>query len=243
MIETRGRNASVTGLSSVKQEPLFAPLADQYYVIVSGPVPGYAEQRCTMSIEPTEHPLELLERWLDEAAHNEPNDPTAMALATVDGSGQPSVRMVLMRGWDERGIVFYTNLESRKGADLAANPQAAAVFHWKSLKRQVRVEGAVTPVSEDQADEYFAGRPRGSQIGAWASEQSRPMAGKQELLKRVARYTAKFGVAKVSRPPHWSGFRIAFDRVEFWQEGRFRLHDRLVYHKAGDGWRTEILYP
>lgn len=196
-----------------------------------------------MAIEPTDHPVELLKAWLDDAAKSEPNDPTAMAVASVDAEGRPSVRMVLMRGWDERGIVFYTNLESRKGLDLQATWRAAAVLHWKSRKRQVRIEGPVEIVEDEAADAYFAGRHRGSQIGAWASEQSRPMAGKGELLKRVAKFTAEFGIGKVPRPPHWSGFRIRFETVEFWQEGRFRLHDRLVYRREDEAWRTETLYP
>jgi pyridoxamine 5'-phosphate oxidase len=196
-----------------------------------------------MTIDPAEHPIDLLRAWLADAEKTEPNDPTAMAVASVDPDGRPSVRMVLMRGWDERGIVFYTNLESRKGRELQAVPHAAAVLHWKSQKRQIRIEGPVELVEDEAADAYFHSRHRGSQIGAWASEQSRPMAGKGELLKRVARFTAEFGIGKVPRPPHWSGFRIRFETVEFWQEGRFRLHDRLVYRRSDGGWRTETLYP
>ncbi len=196
-----------------------------------------------MSITPTEDPLDLFREWLADAEASEPSEATAMAVATVDDQGRPSVRMVLMRGLDARGFVFYTNFESRKGLELLANQHAALVFHWKSLGRQVRVSGPVTTVGDDQANDYFASRARGSQLGAWASEQSRPMTSKAELLKRVARYTAEFGVKKVPRPPHWSGFCVRHDFIEFWREGKFRLHDRLVYRREGDGWSTEVLYP
>ncbi len=200
-----------------------------------------------MSIDITENPIDLFRAWMGEAADSEPNDPNAVALATVGADGQPSLRMVLLKDVDDRGFVFYTNFESQKGQELLATPKAALCFHWKSLRRQVRIEGPVSVVGDDEADAYFASRARGSQIGAWASEQSRPMDGKVELMKRVASYTAKFGLSKVPRPAHWSGFRIRHDRMEFWRDGRFRLHDRLVYHRAGeadgDAWRTEILYP
>ncbi len=188
-------------------------------------------------------PLALFKAWLEEAKQQEPNDPTAMAVASVGEGGMPSLRMVLLKGVDERGFVFYTNFQSRKGEQLLAHPKAAALFHWKSLRRQVRVEGAVTQVSDEEADAYFASRPRDSQIGAWASDQSRPLAGRFELEKRVATFAAKFGIGKVPRPPHWSGFRIAPERIEFWRDGKFRLHDRLQYHSEGTGWRTERLYP
>ncbi len=196
-----------------------------------------------MSIEPTAEPIDLFHAWFAEARDSEPNDANAMALASVGADGMPSVRMVLLKGADAEGFVFYTNFESRKGIELRAHPQAALCFHWKSLRRQVRIEGAVETVSDAEADAYFATRARGSQIGAWASEQSRPMAGKAELLKRVGAFTARFAVGKVARPPHWSGFRLRPRRCEFWQNGQFRLHDRLVYCREGAGWRTEILYP
>ncbi|HEY7610771.1 MAG TPA: pyridoxamine 5'-phosphate oxidase [Alphaproteobacteria bacterium] len=196
-----------------------------------------------MSITPTSDPLDLFHAWFDAAKEREPNDPNAMALATVDAEGRPSLRMVLLKGVDARGFVFYTNFESRKGRDLLATRRAALCFYWKSLKRQVRVEGPVAPVAAEEADAYFASRDRGSQLGAWASLQSRPMSGKLELMGRVAKYTAQFGVSAVTRPPHWSGFRIAHQRIEFWQEGRFRLHDRLIYEREAAGWRTETLYP
>lgn len=188
-------------------------------------------------------PLALFEAWLEEAKQREPNDPNAMALASVGEDGMPSLRMVLLKGFDERGFVFYTNFESRKGVQLLAQPKAAALFHWKTLRRQVRVEGPVTRVSEEEADAYFASRPKESQIGAWASDQSRPLAGRFELEKRIAKFAAKFGLGKVPRPPHWSGFRIAPEQIEFWQDGKFRLHDRLVYHGESAGWRSERLYP
>ncbi|HSK38635.1 MAG TPA: pyridoxamine 5'-phosphate oxidase [Arenibaculum sp.] len=194
-------------------------------------------------------PYDLFRRWLGEAERSEPNDPNAVALATADAAGVPSVRMVLLKGVDERGFVFYTNLESRKGEQLRANRNAALCFHWKSLRRQVRVEGAVEQVGDDEADVYFQTRPRGSQIGAWASRQSQPLEGRWELEKRVAEYTARYAIGHIPRPPHWSGFRVLPKRIEFWQDRPFRLHDRIVHHaeRAADGsvlrWTTERLYP
>jgi pyridoxamine 5'-phosphate oxidase len=188
-------------------------------------------------------PLELFGDWFEEAKAGEPNDPDAMALASVGEDGMPSARMVLLKGVDRRGFVFYTNIESRKGRQLLAQPKAAALFHWKSLRRQVRIEGAVDTVSGEEADAYFATRPKDSQIGAWASDQSRPLAGRFELEQKIAKFAAKYGLGKVPRPPHWSGFRIVPRTIEFWREGAFRLHDRLVYHREGNGWRTERLYP
>jgi len=188
-------------------------------------------------------PIVRFREWLAEAEQTEPTDPTAMALATATADGVPSVRMVLMRGLDERGFVFYTNLESRKGLELDANPNAALVFHWKSLGRQVRIEGPVAPVEAAEADAYFASRARGSQIGAWASDQSRPMESRRGLEKSVAKFAAKFGVSRVPRPDHWSGYRVAPAHIEFWREGRFRLHERIAYHRTDDGWTTRRLYP
>ncbi len=188
-------------------------------------------------------PIARFKGWLEEAERHEPNDPNAMSLATADGDGRPSVRMVLLKGVDGRGFVFYTNLESRKGRDLAVNPYAALGFHWKSLRRQVRVEGPVERVSDAEADAYFASRPRESRIGAWASRQSRPMSGMLELERRVARYAAKFGVGEIPRPPFWSGFRVLPERIEFWRERPFRLHERLVFLREGNIWKTERLFP
>lgn len=190
-------------------------------------------------------PMKLFHEWLGDATKSELNDPTGMALATADADGFPDVRMVLLKGADERGFVFYTNYESAKGEELAVNPKAALCFHWKSLRRQVRVRGIVTQTSSEEADEYFASRPRDSQIGAWASRQSRPLESRFEFEREIARYAAKFGVSKVPRPPHWSGFRIAPLQIEFWRDRPFRLHDRLVFSRAATdaGWTTQKLFP
>lgn len=188
-------------------------------------------------------PIELFADWFQEAQSKEPNDANAVALATVDAKGMPAVRMVLLKSADQSGFVFYTNYESRKAQHLHATPKAALCFHWKSLRRQVRVEGEVQQVTAAEADAYFASRHRSSQIGAWASSQSRPLASRFELEKRVAQFAAKFGIGTVPRPPHWSGFRIVPILMEFWEERPFRLHDRLVYHRDGAAWRTEKLFP
>jgi len=206
---------------------------------MSDPAPPQLDR----SSAPDTDPLVLFREWLAEATQREPNDPTAMALATVGADGQPSARMVLLKGVDEQGFVFYTNLESQKAADLAANPRASLLFHWKSLRRQVRIEGTVTGVSDADADAYFASRPRGAQIGAWASRQSRALESRFALEKRVAEYTAKFGLGSVPRPAFWSGYRVKPERIEFWQDRPFRLHDRLVYTRDRGGWRTDKLYP
>ena len=189
------------------------------------------------------NPFARFESWFEEARESEISDPNAMTLATADSRGRPSARMVLLKGFDESGFVFYTNLESRKGGELAENPYVALLFHWKSLRRQVRIEGPAAPVGDAEADEYFASRPRGSRIGAWASDQSRPMEGMFVLERRVAEFTAKFGIGEIRRPPHWSGYRIAPERIEFWREGRFRLHEREVFVRDGDNWRIERLFP
>lgn len=188
-------------------------------------------------------PFALFAAWLDEAKAKEINDPTAMALATVDPTGLPDLRMVLLKDFDAQGFVFYTNFESAKGRELLATPKAALLFHWKSLRRQVRVRGAVSTVGAEEADAYFASRPRDSRIGAWASDQSRPLEGRFALEKRVAEYALKFGLGEVPRPPHWSGFRIAPVEIEFWKDGAFRLHDRMLYRRAGEAWETSRLYP
>ena len=188
-------------------------------------------------------PMDQFREWFGEAEKREPGDANAMTVATAGPEGRPSARMVLLKGFDARGFVFYTNLGSRKSEELAANPYASLLFHWKSLERQVRIEGPVEPVTDAEADEYFATRSRLSQIGAWASKQSQPLNSRFELERKVARFAAKFHVGKVPRPDFWSGFRVIAERIEFWQAEEFRLHNRLVYHRSGDGWRTEILYP
>ncbi|HEY5082386.1 MAG TPA: pyridoxamine 5'-phosphate oxidase [Bauldia sp.] len=190
----------------------------------------------------TADPIRLFAEWLAEAEATEPNDPNAMALATVDGDGLPDVRMVLLKGHDARGFVFYTNFDSTKGRQLIAHPRAALVVHWKSLRRQVRVRGSVTEVTPAEADAYFASRSRGSQVGAWASIQSRPLESRAALEKAAAEYSAKFPGA-VPRPPHWSGFRLAPVEIEFWQDGAARLHDRVVFRRIGDKWEKTRLNP
>jgi pyridoxamine 5'-phosphate oxidase len=192
---------------------------------------------------PTTDPDALFEEWLAEARIAEPNDPTAMALATADAAGRPSLRMVLLKGHDARGFVFYTNLDSRKGAELAANPRAALLFHWKSLRRQVRVEGPVAPVSAEESDAYFATRGRDSQLGAWASDQSRPLSDRATFEARFAAATAKFEGQDVPRPPRWSGFRIVPERVEFWNDRAHRLHERRLFVRTAGGWSEGLLYP
>jgi pyridoxamine 5'-phosphate oxidase len=193
----------------------------------------------------TRDPYEQFQAWFTDAKASEPNDPDAMALATVDAAGRPSVRMVLLKGIDQRGFVFYTNNESRKGAELSSTRRAALCFHWKSLRRQVRVEGPVVPVSEAEADAYFESRSRGSRLAARASDQSRPLKDRATLLARWAEETARFGDdAPVPRPPHWSGWRVEPETIEFWSDGEFRLHDRFLFRRAQDsGWTIERLYP
>jgi pyridoxamine 5'-phosphate oxidase len=188
-------------------------------------------------------PFGLFARWFEEAKASELNDANAMTLATADAQGAPDARMVLLKGFDADGFVFYTNTESAKGLQLAANPQAALLFHWKSLRRQVRARGPVARVSDAEADDYFASRPRDSQLGAWASEQSRPMEGRFVLEKRAAEFALKFGLGKAPRPPHWTGYRIAPLRLEFWRDRPFRLHDRLRFDRVGPDWARIRLQP
>ena len=190
-------------------------------------------------------PYELFQEWLADATKSEPNDPNAMSLATVDEEGLPDVRMVLLKDADERGFVFYTNYESQKGQEILATMKAAVVFHWKSLRRQVRVRGTVEQVSDAEADAYFASRPKQSQIGAWASQQSRPLEGRFALETSVALYATKYALGSVPRPPQWSGFRIRPLAIEFWHDRPFRLHDRIVFRRTSPdgGWTKTRLYP
>jgi pyridoxamine 5'-phosphate oxidase len=190
-------------------------------------------------------PFNLFAEWLKEAEAKEINDPNAMSLATVDEEGLPNVRMVLLKGFDDRGFVFYTNFESQKGQEVQSAMKAAINFHWKSLRRQVRVRGVVEKVTDAEADEYFRSRPRDSRIGAWASQQSRPLEGPFALTAAVATYAAKFAIGEVPRPPHWSGFRILPLSIEFWHDRPFRLHDRVVFRRADPkaAWTKAKLYP
>jgi len=190
-----------------------------------------------------DEPFTLFQRWYDEATEKEIDVPSAMSVATVDADGRPSSRMVLLKNHGGSGFIFYTNLESRKANEIAANPYVSLLFHWKSLKRQVRIEGTASQVDEATADAYFATRDRGSQIGAWASKQSHPMEGKHDLEKQIALHAAKFGIGKVPRPPFWSGYRVVPIHFEFWDDGKFRLHERIVYDRTPDGWQTHRLFP
>jgi pyridoxamine 5'-phosphate oxidase len=192
-----------------------------------------------------DEPLRLFTAWLSEATTTEPRDPTAMTLATIDSDGLPNARIVLLKGVDARGFVFYTNTTSQKGRELGATKVAALVFYWKSLNRQVRVRGTVEPVTPAEADAYFASRARGAQVGAWASQQSQPLESRKVFEQAVADYTAKFGEATVPRPAHWSGYRIVPTQIEFWQDRPFRLHDRIVFtrEETDTPWRKTRLYP
>ncbi len=203
------------------------------------------EQLTSGDFTQEQDPFALFETWFAEAKKSEPNDPNAMALSTVDAEGMPNSRMVLLNGRDGEDFVFYTNTQSQKGEELLGQPKAALLFHWKSLRRQVRIRGAVTVVSDEMADAYFQSRPRDSRIGAWASQQSRPLESRFALEKAVAIQAAKFGVGTIPRPPHWTGFRISPVYLEFWRDGAFRLHDRVVFRRAqvGEPWARARLYP
>lgn len=195
---------------------------------------------------PTTHesnPISWFQRWFDQALQTEQLEPTAMCLATVDPQGRPAARIVLLKSFDDKGFVFYTNLESTKGRHLLDHPFAALTFHWKSLERQVRITGPVELVSAAEADEYFHSRSRGSQLGAWASKQSRPLGSRDKLSRAVQALEEKYEGQEVPRPPHWSGFRVRAEQIEFWEAGEFRLHDRFLFTKNDQGWSCERLYP
>jgi pyridoxamine 5'-phosphate oxidase len=188
-------------------------------------------------------PFSLFDAWFTEARTTELNDSNAMALATVDAAGQPSVRMVLLKGHGRDGFVFYTNRQSRKAGDLAANPHVALLFHWKSLRRQIRIEGSVTWATDAESDAYFATRARDSQLGAWASEQSQSLDSRATFEARFAEMEQRFASQPVPRPPHWGGYRVTPMRIEFWQDREHRLHERRVFVRAGDDWNEGLLYP
>ena len=194
---------------------------------------------------PTDDPFQLFNQWYEDASQSEVNDPNAMSLATVGENSMPSVRIVLLKSYDQNGFVFYTNFQSRKGAELSKNPKAAIAFHWKTIRRQVRIEGITEPVAKNEADEYFQSRPRISQIGAWASQQSEPLDSREQLLNSVQSFEEKYKNVSIPRPPHWGGLRLRPTRIEFWHDGEFRLHDRFIFEKTinAETWKITRLNP
>lgn len=193
----------------------------------------------------TDNPFELFDGWLREASKTEPNDPNAMTVATADADGRPSARILLLKGFDEHGFVFYSNMESQKGREITVNPFVALCFHWKSVRRQVRITGPVARVTDEEADIYFNSRPRGSRVGAWASQQSRPLADRPSLMEAVDKADAQYPGESVPRPPYWSGWRLTPLAIEFWQDGEFRLHDRFRFSRPSESaaWLVDRLYP
>ena len=220
-------------------------MTDKLAIPASPSEDEYLRQVAAADLAPlsAQDPLSLFAEWLAEAVAKELNDANAMSLATVDPDGTPDVRMVLLKDAGPDGFVFYSNLGSTKGRQMASNPKAALLFHWKSLRRQVRVRGTVSAVTDAEADAYWATRARPAQLGAWASEQSQPLPDRLAFEKRIAEFGLKFGLGKPPRPPHWSGFRIVPQSIEFWRDRAFRLHERLVFHRQGEGWTTQRLYP
>ena len=220
-------------------------MADEKLIPPSPSDEAYAADEDQGDVFTKDDPFELFAAWLEKAKKSEPNDANAMALATVDAEGMPDVRMVLLKDIGAGGLTFYTNTESAKGEQLAGAPKAAVCFHWKTIRRQVRFRGAITPVSAEEADAYFASRARGARIGAWASAQSRPLESRFALEKKVAAKAAEFGVGEIPRPAHWSGYRLTPLQIEFWVNRPFRLHERIVYKRSDvkSPWREQRLYP